>query len=107
MLSEEHWPWLLVASSVAVLHLLGKLRARDDRKNLERIVSRAWINVLDWVVGIVLLVLGLLAIVLGDVSHGLGPVLVGSVELWIAIDRRAQIRRAREILAGSTIPAQP
>lgn len=102
MLSEAHWPWLLVASSIAVLHLLGRLvRNRDSRQHFERIVARAWLNVLDWIVGCVLLGLGALALALGDGSFGLGPILVGVIELAIAIDRRAQIRRAREILAQS------
>lgn len=104
MLSEEHWPWLLVASSLGVLHLLTRLKARDDRKSLERIVARARFNILDWVVGTVLLILGLLAVMLESFSTGLGPILVGGVELAIAIDRRGQIQRAREILAQATPP---
>lgn len=107
MIADDHWPWLLVASSVGVLHLLGRLKARDDRKTLERLVARAWVNRLDWIVGIVLVVLGLLAVGLGNLSLGWGPILVGAVELGVAIDRRAQIRRAREILTGSTVPTEP
>jgi hypothetical protein len=100
VLADEHWPWLLVASSLAVLHLLSRrVMTRDDTKSLQRVASRAWLNILDWAVGIVLLLLGLLAMALDSLSAGFGPILVGAVEVAIAIDRRAHIRRAREILA--------
>jgi hypothetical protein len=96
---SSYWAWFAIAAFVAAIHLVGRRIRVDDRKILERIVSRDRPRAFHWLVGSVLLAVGGIALVAGSMGHGIGLIVFGAVALVAAIDTRRRTRMARQRLS--------